>query len=116
MVTCCWVQAHEDENVRAIVLGGSGKHFTSGLDLTDSGVKLMELIEAPGPDVARRAFKLEGLIRRFVGNHEAGMLVPDCGDLVQQFLLTQADASLLFESPPPGIKSLLLQLRSAAFQ
>eukprot|EP00750_Incisomonas_marina_P033435 INCI9870.3.p1 GENE.INCI9870.3~~INCI9870.3.p1 ORF type:complete len:246 (+),score=49.67 INCI9870.3:534-1271(+) len=55
--------AHEDENVRAIVLGGSGKHFTSGLDLTDSGVKLMELIEAPGPDVARRAFKLEGLIR-----------------------------------------------------
>eukprot|EP00750_Incisomonas_marina_P033434 INCI9870.2.p1 GENE.INCI9870.2~~INCI9870.2.p1 ORF type:complete len:286 (+),score=48.22 INCI9870.2:534-1391(+) len=57
--------AHEDENVRAIVLGGSGKHFTSGLDLTDSGVKLMELIEAPGPDVARRAFKLEGLIRRY---------------------------------------------------
>lgn len=52
----------EDGECRAIVLSGSGKHFTSGLDLSDAGPVLMQL---EGSDAARRAFKLRKLIGDF---------------------------------------------------
>lgn len=56
----CFNAAAQDENVRAVVLSGKGKMFTSGLDLMSAAS-----IFAPDPDkdVARRAFDLMRFVR-----------------------------------------------------
>lgn len=48
--------------MRAVVISANGKHFTSGLDLMDSGKKLLQIIKDPSRDTARRAMKLEKVI------------------------------------------------------
>lgn len=45
--------------VRAIIVSGEGKSFTSGLDLTDIGLDLMGGGEEGDADVARKAFKIK---------------------------------------------------------
>ena len=54
-----------DAAVRAVVLTGSGKHFTSGLDLAESGPNLIAVAEDKSVDAARVAFRLDALVRRY---------------------------------------------------
>jgi len=64
-------QAHLDSSVRAVVLTGSGAHFTSGLDLAETGQMLVKLIGGSAVDAARRAFKVESLIRKYQASFTA---------------------------------------------
>jgi len=59
----CFNHLNEDENTRVIVLSGSGKHFTAGLDLNDMmdfGQNMVEIV-----DVGRRAKLLEPKIKLY---------------------------------------------------
>jgi len=56
----CFTEIAHEPMVRAVVLSGAGKHFTSGLDLMDYASSLM----APGDiDVGRRALQLRPMIK-----------------------------------------------------
>lgn len=57
----CFERLAEDSNYRVVVLSGSGRLFTAGLDLTD----VADILMTPGADVARNAFKLKPTIYNF---------------------------------------------------
>ena len=56
----CFTEIAEDPTVRAVVLSGAGKHFTSGLDLMDYASSLMVSSDV---DVGRRALQLRPMIK-----------------------------------------------------
>jgi len=56
----CFEVLAEDLDCRAIVLAAAGKHFTTGLDLSEIGFLL-----SLGTDVGRNAFHLNTVIRQF---------------------------------------------------
>ena len=70
----CFKRIHDDRHCRAVVIAGSGKHFSSGLDYTDL-VKLIERVSRPASqvsessdmpaDIGRKAKFLNGLITDF---------------------------------------------------
>ncbi|XP_065560677.1 delta(3,5)-Delta(2,4)-dienoyl-CoA isomerase, mitochondrial-like [Artemia franciscana] len=59
----CFSGLAEDEDCRAIVVSGSGKHFTAGLDLTDMG-NLSEQFSSDD-DIARKSKRLYKIIRAY---------------------------------------------------
>ncbi len=62
--------------MRVVVLSAAGKHFTSGLSLTDSGPKLLALVSDKSMDVARRAFKIHEVVRHYQAAFTA---IEQCG-------------------------------------
>ncbi|RUS81704.1 hypothetical protein EGW08_010511 [Elysia chlorotica] len=58
----CFDKLAEDEDCRVVILSGSGKAFTSGLDLADNG--LFQIIMAD-EDCSRKAFKMNKAIPKF---------------------------------------------------
>ena len=65
----CFQELDADKDTRSIVLCGSGKHFTAGIDLMqmaeEVGVALQASEEPGADDVARRARLLEGYIKSY---------------------------------------------------
>lgn len=59
----CFAAISKDEDCRAVILSGSGKHFTAGLDLSDMG-DLVGIVMGEG-DIARKFRQLQDLIRRY---------------------------------------------------
>ena len=59
----CFQAISVDNDCRAVVISGSGKHFTAGLDLTDMG-PLMETVMGDS-DIARKFRTLQEFIRRY---------------------------------------------------
>eukprot|EP01098_Paradermamoeba_levis_P007532 TRINITY_DN3119_c0_g1_i1.p1 TRINITY_DN3119_c0_g1~~TRINITY_DN3119_c0_g1_i1.p1 ORF type:complete len:316 (+),score=84.37 TRINITY_DN3119_c0_g1_i1:1153-2100(+) len=54
-----------DPKCRVIVISGSGKNFTAGLDLDDAGKTLLGLAQQEGKDVSRKAFAFNKLIKSY---------------------------------------------------
>ena len=52
------------EDIRAVVMFSTGKHFSSGLDLKQTAAELFSLIKDDSLDSARVAYKLRYFIRR----------------------------------------------------
>lgn len=59
----CFQAISEDSDCRAVVISGSGKHFTAGLDLTDMG-PLMETVMGDA-DIARKFRTLKEFVKRY---------------------------------------------------
>lgn len=59
----CFQAISEDSDCRVVVISANGKHFTSGLDLTDMG-PLMETVLGDD-DIARKFRTLQQFIKRY---------------------------------------------------
>jgi len=56
----CFKEVATEPDVRAVVLAGAGKHFTSGLDLMSF---VSSLMPKPDEDVGRRALQLRDMVK-----------------------------------------------------
>ncbi len=59
----CFQAISADDDCRAVVISGNGKHFTAGLDLTDMG-PLMETVMGDA-DIARKFRTLQEFIKQY---------------------------------------------------
>lgn len=62
----CFQQLQNDQKCRVVIVSGSGRMFTAGLDLASMANTFMG--QSPGdeePDVARKAHKLHGLVTKY---------------------------------------------------